>query len=120
MAARNNIPNTIKSKYIGYVKDRKIKLPTYIQQKVKVLTEETFPKYVDKLDKAMERSGFTRVNDPNVQYRAYTNGQVVIDDVAHGNVGLTFLRQPKMIDFNLQPVSEWVAQGFRLRDGGKL
>lgn len=120
MAARNSIPNTIKSKYIGYVKDRKIKLPTYIQQKVKVLTEETFPKYVDKLDKAMERSGFTRVNDPNVQYRAYTNGQVVIDDVAPGNVGLTFLRQPKMIDFNLQPVSEWVAQGFRLRDGGKL
>lgn len=120
MAARNNIPNTIKSKYIGYVKDRKIKLPIYIQQKVKVLTEETFPKYVDKLDKAMERSGFTRVNDPNVQYRAYTNGQVVVDDVSPGNIGLTFLRQPKMIDFNLQPVSEWVAQGFRLRDGGKL
>ena len=120
MTARNSIPNTIKSKYIGYVKDRKVKLPTYIQKKVKVLTEETFPKYVDKLDKAMERSGFTRVNDPNVQYRAYTNGQVVVDDVSPGNVGLTFLRQPKMIDFNLQPVSEWVAQGFRLRDGGKL
>ena len=120
MAARNSIPNTIKSKYIGYVKDRKIKLPTYIQKRVKVLTEETFPKYVDKLDKAMERSGFTRVNDPNVQYRAYTNGQVVIDDVSPGNVGLTFLRQPKMIDFNLQPVSEWVAQGFKLYKGGKL
>ena len=120
MAARNAIPNTIKSKYIGYVKDRKIKLPTYIQKKVKVLTEETFPKYVDKLDKAMERSGFTRVNDPNVQYRAYTNGQVVVDDVSPGNVGLTFLRQPKMIDFNLQPVSEWVAQGFKLYKGGKF
>lgn len=120
MTARNAIPNTIKSKYIGYVKDRKIKLPTYIQKKVKVLTEETFPKYIDKLDKAMERSGFTRVNDPNVQYRAYTNGQVVVDDVSPGNVGLTFLRQPKMIDFNLQPVSEWVAQGFKLYKGGKL
>ena len=120
MAARNSIPNTIKSKYIGYVKDRKTKLPTYIQQKVKVLTEETFPKYVDKLDKAMERSGFTRVNDPNVQYRAYTDGTIVIDDVSPGNVGLTLFRQPKMIDFNLQPVSEWVAQGFRLRDGGKI
>ena len=117
MAARNSIPNTIKSKYIGYVKDRKIKLPTYIQKKVKVLTEETFPKYVDKLDKAMERSGFTRVNDPNVQY---TNGQVVIDDVSPGNVGLTLFGQPKMIDFNLQPVSEWVAQGFKLYKGGKL
>lgn len=120
MAARNAIPNTIKSKYIGYVKDRKIKLPTYIQKKVKVLTEETFPKYVNKLDKAMERSGFIRVNDPNVQYRAYTNGQVVIDDVSPGNVGLIFFRQPKMIDFNLQPVSEWVAQGFKLKKGGKL
>lgn len=120
MAARNNIPNTIKSKYIGYVKDRKIKLPTYVQQKVKVLTEETFPKYVDKLDKAMERSGFTRVNDPNVQYRAYTNGQVVIDDVAPGNVGLDWLRRPKMIDFNMQTVPEWVAQGFTLKKGGKL
>lgn len=120
MTTRNNIPNTIKSKYIGYVKDRKIKLPTYIQQKVKVLTEETFPKYVDKLDKAMERSGFTRVNDPNVQYRAYTNGTVVIDDVAPGNVGLDWLRRPKMIDFNLQPVSEWIAQGFKLKKGGKL
>lgn len=120
MAARNSIPNTIKSKYIGYVRDGKIKLPTYIQRKVKVLTEETFPKYIDKLDKAMERSGFTRVNDPNVQYRAYTNGQVVIDDVAPGNVGLTIFRQPKMIDFNLQPISEWKAQGFGLKRGGKL
>lgn len=120
MAARNAIPNTVKSKYIGYVKDRKIKLPTYIQKKVKVLTEETFPKYVDKLDKAMERSGFTRVNDPNIQYRAYTNGQVVIDDVSPGNVGLTFFRQPKMIDFNLQSIPEWIAQGFKLKKGGKL
>ena len=132
MAARNNIPNTIKSKYIGYVKDRKIKLPTYIQQKVKVLTEETFPKYVDKLDKAMERSGFTRVNDPNVQYRAYTNGQVVIDDVAPGNVGLTsgnpwldkilpdFIKNPRIIDSAYETVPEWVSMGFKLKKGGKI
>ena len=120
MAVKNNIPNTIKSKYIGYVKNNGIKLPTYIQKKVKVLTEKTFPKYVDKLDKVMEKSGFRIVYDPNVQYRAYTNGQVVIDDVAPGNVGLTIFRQPKMIDFNLQPVSEWKAQGFGLKRGGKL
>ena len=92
MTARNAIPNTVPSKYIGYVKDKRIKLPTYIQNKVKVLTEETFPKYIDKLDKAMEKSGFKRVSDPNVQYRAYTNGQVVIDDIAPGNVGLTFFQ----------------------------
>ena len=120
MAARNQIPNTVPSKYIGYVKDRGTKLPTYVQRKLRILTEQTFPKYANKLDRAMERSGFRRVNDPNVQYRAYTNGQVVVDDVAPGNVGLDWLRRPKMIDFNLQTVPEWTAQGFTLKDGGKL
>lgn len=120
MAARNQIPNTVPSKYIGYVKDRGTKLPTYVQRKLKILTEQTFPKYANKLDRAMERSGFRRVNDPNVQYRAYTNGQVVVDDVAPGNVGLDWLRRPKMIDFNMQTVPEWTAQGFTLKDGGIL
>ena len=120
MAARNQIPNTVLSKYIGYVKDRGTKLPTYVQKKLRILTEQTFPKYANKLDRAMERSGFRRVNDPNVQYRAYTNGQVVVDDVAPGNVGLDWLRRPKMIDFNLQSVPEWTAQGFTLKKGGKL
>ena len=68
----------------------------------------------------MEKSGFKRVNDPNVQYRAYTNGQVVIDDIAPGNVGLNFFRQPKIIDFNLQTIPEWVEMGFQLKNGGKL
>ena len=120
MAARNQIPNTVPSKYIGYVKDRGTKLPTYVQKKLRILTEQTFPKYANKLDRAMERSGFRRVNDPNVQYRAYTNGQVVVDDVAPGNVGLDWLRRPKMIDFNMQTVPEWTAQGFTLKRGGKL
>lgn len=120
MAARNQIPNTVPSKYIGYVKDRGTKLPTYVQKKLRILTEQTFPKYANKLDRAMERAGFRRVNDPNVQYRAYTNGQVVVDDVAPGNVGLDWLRRPKMIDFNIQTVPEWTAQGFTLKRGGKL
>lgn len=120
MTVRNSIPNTVPSKYIGYVKDRGTKLPTYVQKKLKVLTDQTFPRYVQKLDKSMEKSGFKRVNDPNVQYRAYTNGSVVVDDVSPGNVGLDWLRRPKMIDFNLQTVPEWLAQGFRLKRGGKL
>lgn len=28
--------------------------------------------------------------------------------------------QPKMIDFNLQSIPEWIAQGFKLKKGGKL
>lgn len=120
MVARNAIPNTVQSKYIGFVKDKGVKLPTYIQNKVRTLTEDTFPRYINKLDNAMSKSGFRRVTDPNVQYRAYTNGQVVVDDVAPGNVGLDWLGRPKMIDFNLQSVSDWVSQGFTLKDGGKL
>lgn len=120
MAARNAVPNTVQSKYIGFVKDRKTKLPTYVQRKMKVLTEETFPKYIAKLDEAMKNSGFRKVDDPNVQYRAYTNGTIVVDDVAPGNVGLDWLRRPRMIDFNLQTVPEWTAQGFHLKYGGKI
>ena len=120
MKLRNSIPNTIKSKFVGYVKDKGNRFPTYVQRKAKTITEEAFPKYIKKLDKAMKKKGYEVVESPDIQYRAYTNGQVVVDDVSPGNVGLTFLRQPKMIDFNLQPVSEWVAQGFKLYKGGKL
>lgn len=120
MAMRNQVPNTLPSQYIGYVKSYGEKLPTYIQRKVKILTEETFPKYVQKLDKSMEKYGFRRVDDPNVQYRAYTDGQVVVDDVAPGNVGLDWLGRPKMIDFSVQTIPEWLEQGFRLKDGGRL
>ena len=68
----------------------------------------------------MSKAGFRRVNDPNVQYRAYTNGSIVVDDVSPGNVGLTWFRKPKMIDFNLQTVPDWIAQGFTLKYGGQL
>lgn len=120
MALKNSIPNTVQSKYVGYVKDKGIKFPTYIQNKVTTLTEETFPKYIEKLDKAMQKAGFRQVKDPNVQYRAYTNGKLVVDDISPDNVGLTFFRKPKMIDFNIQTVPEWLQQGFTLKNGGKL
>ena len=71
-------------------------------------------------DKAMQKSGFIKVNDPNVQYRAYTNGTVVVDDVSPGNVGLTFFKKPKLLDFNLQTVPSWTSQGFTLKNGGKF
>lgn len=120
MAARNSIPNTVESRYIGYVKNRGQRLPTYIQRKVKVLTDKTFPKYISRLDKSMSKSGFRRVNDSNVQYRAYTNGSVVIDDISPGNVGLNIFRNPKIIDMNYQTVPQWISQGFTLKLGGKL
>ena len=120
MLKRNAIPNSLPLKFVGYVRDRSKRFPTFIQKKVKVLGEKTFPKYVDKLDKAMQKRGFRKVNDPNVQYRAYTNGTVVVDDVSPGNVGLTFFKKPKLLDFNLQTVPSWTSQGFTLKNGGKF
>lgn len=120
MLKRNAIPNSLPLKFVGYVRDGSKRFPTFIQKKVKVLGEKTFPKYVDKLDKAMQKRGFRKVNDPNVQYRAYTNGTVVVDDVSPGNVGLTFFKKPKLLDFNLQTVPSWTSQGFTLKNGGKF
>lgn len=120
MLKRNAIPNSLPLKFVGYVRDGSKRFPTFIQKKVKVLSEKTFPKYVDKLDKAMQKRGFRKVNDPNVQYRAYTNGTVVVDDVSPGNVGLTFFKKPKLLDFNLQTVPSWTSQGFTLKNGGKF
>ncbi len=117
MEIRNQIPNVAKSKYVGYVKDNGVELPTYIQKKLKVLDERSFPKYIDRLDKSMQKSGFSKVDDPSVQYRAYTNGNIVIDDVSPDNIGLDWLGRPKMIDFNVYPISEWNA--FK-KTGGKL
>ena len=120
MLKRNAIPNSLPLKFVGYVRNGSKRFPTFIQKKVKVLSEKTFPKYVGKLDKAMQKSGFRKVNDPNVQYRAYTNGTVVVDDVSPGNVGLTFFKKPKLLDFNLQTVPSWTSQGFTLKNGGKF
>ena len=120
MLKRNTIPNSLPLKFVGYVREGSKRFPTFIQKRVKVLSEKTFPKYVSKLDKAMQKSGFRKVNDPNVQYRAYTNGTVVVDDVSPGNVGLTFFKKPKLLDFNLQTVPSWTSQGFTLKNGGKF
>ena len=120
MLKRNAIPNSLPLKFVGYVRDGSKRFPTFIQKRVKVLSEKTFPKYVSKLDKDMQKRGFRKVNDPNVQYRAYTNGTVVVDDVSPGNVGLTFFKKPKLLDFNLQTVPSWTSQGFTLKNGGKF
>lgn len=120
MLKRNAVPNSSPVKFVGYVRDGSKRFPTFIQKKMKILTEKTFPKYVNKLDKAMQEKGFRKVNDPNIQYRAYTNGKVVVDDVSPGNVGVTLFGKPKLVDFNLQPASSWIEQGFTLKNGGKL
>ena len=45
MLKRNAIPNSLPLKFVGYVRDGSKRFPTFIQKKVKVLGEKTFPKY---------------------------------------------------------------------------
>lgn len=108
MNLRNSIPNTIKSKFVGYVKDKGSRFPTYVQRKAKTITEEAFPKYIKKLDKAMKKKGYEVVESPDIQYRAYTNGNLVVDDVSPDNIALNWLRKPKMIDFTVSPADSWI------------
>lgn len=132
MALRNSVPNAVPNKYIGYVTDGSTKLPTYIQTKLKILTDETFPQYIQRLDRAMKKSGFRKVEDPALYGRAYTNGKVVVDDVAPGNVGITsgypwldkilpdFMKKPKIVDMIYQSADDWKALGYSLKKGGKI
>ena len=108
MNLRNSIPNTIKSKFVGYVKDKGSRFPTYVQRKAKTITEEAFPKYIKKLDKAMKKKGYEVVESPDIQYRAYTNGNLVVDDVSPDNIALNWLGKPKMIDFTVSPADSWI------------
>lgn len=132
MALRNSVPNAVPNKYIGYVTDGNTKLPTYIQTKLKILTDKTFPQYIQRLDRAMKKSGFRKVEDPALYGRAYTNGKVVVDDIAPGNVGITsgypwldkilpdFMKKPKIVDMIYQSANDWKALGYSLKKGGKI
>ena len=107
MLQRNKIPASAKQKFKGYVRDGLKRFPVFTQQKLKITTDKTLPKYLNKLDEAMYKGGFRKVNDPSVQYRAYTNGNVIIDDIYPNNVGVTIFGKPKLIDFVMEPIGEF-------------
>lgn len=112
MLKRNKIPNTVPAKFVCYIRSGRKRLLAFKQKKVKILNDKTYPKYIDKLDKAMEKKGFKKIESPNVQYRAYTDGNIVIDDISPDNIGVNIWNQPKLIDFTMQSLQEWKQQGF--------
>ena len=118
LLARNKIPNAAPIKFIGYTRSGTNRFPTFVQRKMKILSQEQFPKYIQKLDKSMLKNGFKRIYDPKVQYRAYTNGKVVIDDISPDNIGLNWRKQPRMIDFNLSTIPDWLDEGFTMNTKG--
>lgn len=120
MALRNSFPNVQKSVYIGTSKSPYAKLNAFRQKRLKITTPKTFNKIIKKLDKKMEKAGFKKVKDPQVQYRAYTNGKYVIDDISPDNVGTTLFGSPRIVDMSVQTVPEWLALGYTLKKGGRL
>ena len=56
----------------------------------------------------MIEKGFTVLNNPFVQYRAYTNGKIIIDDISPDNLGLDSLGRIRIIDCNIINKSEWI------------
>lgn len=111
---RNSIPNAEPLKFIGYVKNGNDRFPTYKQKKVRILNDSLFEKHINSLDKAMKRKRFFPINDSKIQYRAYTNGEVVIDDISPDNIGLDLFNRVRIIDFNLIPINEYKEQGFNV------
>ena len=116
----NSIPAAEPLKYVGYVREGRAKFPTYIQNKLRILSDKEIPKALEKLDKVMAKSGFQIINDPKVTDRAYTNGSIVVDDIAQGNIGQTWFGSPRLIDFAITPIPEWKALGYSLKKGGKI
>lgn len=120
MVLRNAVPEAVPSQYIGYMRDGAGKRPTYIQQRMRIVKEDKFPKYLEKLDKAMQKHGFKPASEATDGSRIYTNGEYVIDDIKAENIGIDWRGNPKLIDFARLPVDEWLDLGYSFKRGGKL
>lgn len=105
---KNTIPYFSPLKLVGFANVSQILLPVFIQEKLRILNEDSFYKYIDKLDQLMIEKGFTVLNNPFVQYRAYTNGKIIIDDISPDNLGLDSLGRIRIIDCNIINKSEWI------------
>lgn len=116
MALMNKLPAVAKSKHIGYVTDEWGELPVYVQKRMKIVSEEDFPRYLEMLDKPMRKAGFKPVQ--GLDGKSYTNRRIVIDDINPGNVAVDRLGRPRLIDFSRVPYREWLE--FAFKSGGKL
>lgn len=136
MELRNVVPNSIASKYIGYVKGYGQKMPTYIQRKVRQMKPNQYSESIKRFDKSMEQQGARRLKDPNIgeNSRAYEieidGNSYIASDFNFSNLGFDKrwipkifdrFRTPKAYDFSLEPVAQWQAAGYgTYKKGGKL
>lgn len=105
---KNKVPYFSHLKLIGFVNISQILLPVFIQEKLKILNQDSFHKYINKLDQMMFKKGFRILNNPFIQYRAYTNGEIIIDDISPDNLGLDSLGRIRIIDCSVINKSDWI------------
>lgn len=103
--AKNEIPNFLNLELIGYTKES---LPIFTQQKVIPLNEEQFYQRIQEVDSIMNNHGFSILDNSYIQYRAYTNGEIVVDDISPDNLGIDYLGNIKLIDCSVLELSEWI------------
>lgn len=103
--AKNEIPNFLNLELIGCTKES---LPIFTQQKVIPLNEEQFYQRIQEVDSIMNNHGFSILDNPYIQYRAYTNGEIVVDDISPDNLGIDSLGNIKLIDCSVLKLSEWI------------
>lgn len=105
---KNKVPYFSPLKLIGFVNISQILLPVFIQEKLKILNQDSFHKYINKLDQMMFKKGFKILNNSFIQYRAYTNGKIIIDDISPDNLGLDSLGRIRIIDCSVINKSDWI------------
>lgn len=105
---KNTVPYFSPLKLIGFVNISQILLPVFAQEKLRILDENSFHKYINKLDQMMFKKGFRILNNPFIQYRAYTKGEIIIDDISPDNLGLDSLGRIRIVDCSVINKSDWI------------
>lgn len=103
MHLRNQVPGALRAEYTGTSNG----LSTYIQNKVKILSQEQLGKAVKSLEGVMKKKGWRTITHPNLQGVGFTNGRYVVSDIGVGNVGRTLFGKPKLVDFVIETVPDF-------------
>lgn len=103
MHIRNTVPGAVKARYIGTQNG----LRTYVQDKVHILSRNQLNKAKTAIENVMKNKGWRKINHPNLQGDAYTNGRYVVSDLGEGNVGVDWLGRIRFPDFAIESVPEF-------------
>lgn len=103
MHVRNSVPGALKSEYVGSNNG----LHTYIQNKVRILSDDQLQKASKQLESMMNKKGWRTITHPNMQGLGFTNGRQVVSDLGPGNVGRDWLGRLRLVDFSVESMPQF-------------